>query len=121
MSVSQITIDNPSGLTEYINSDVDVVSGVKASSGTIYNLIVDNTANAAVTYLKLWDVAVGSVTLGTTSPDYVLKIPASVKRVIHFPEGLAFGTALTVAATTTGLLAGATAPTSAVSLSITYA
>jgi len=120
MAVTQVVIDNPAGLTKYINSDVDSVTGVKASAGTLHHIIVDNTANAAVTYLKLWDVASGSVTLGTTSPDYVLKIPASVKRTIVFPEGLAFGTALSVAATTTGVLAGVTAPTSEVILTIVY-
>jgi len=120
MAVTQVLVDTPDGLTRYENTDVDAVSGVKGAAGTIHSIIVDNTLNAAITYLKMWNVASGSVTFGTTSPDYIIQIPASVKRSIVFPEGLAFTVALSVAASTTAALAGVTAPTSSVPLQILY-
>ena len=121
MAVTTVDFDAPSGLSRYKNTDSnETKQGVKASSGAIYSIIVDNSANAAVTYLKLWDVASGSVTVGTTAPDWIFKIPASTKLTIIFPETIAFGTALTEASLTAGGTAGSTGPTSDVPVTILY-
>lgn len=122
MAISQIDLSPPSGAKAYINTDLDAtIAAVKASAGTLYAIVVDNSANSAVSYLKLWDLASGSVTVGTTAPDWIFKIAASVKKTIAIPEGLAFATALSAACLTTGGTAGTTNPTSDVDVRITYA
>lgn len=121
MAVTLIDIDTPSGLSRYKNSATNATkNAVKASSGTIYAIIVDNAANAAVTFVKLWNVASGSVTVGTTAPDFCFQIPASTKTTLVFPEGIAFDTALTEASVTTAGTAGVTGPSSSVILTIIY-
>jgi len=122
MAITTVDYDAPSGLSRYKNTDSnETKSGVKASSGTIYSIIIDNTANAAVSYLKLYDAASGSVTVGTTAPDWIFKVAASTKVTILFPEGIAFGTALTEASLTAGGTAGSTGPTSDMAVTILYA
>ena len=123
MATTVVEVGVPSGLTIYKETDLNATkSAVKASSGTIHAIIIDNSANAAeAEYLKLWDAASGDVTVGTTAPDWVFKIPAATKRSIPIPEGIAFGTALTVACVTTAGTAGTTNPTADVVVSILYA
>ena len=93
---------------------------IKASSATVYEIEVDNSANAAASYTKLWNVAVGSVTVGTTAPDMILYLAASASKTFVIPAGLVFGTALTVATVTTAGTAGTTNPTSSVIVRVVY-
>ena len=122
MATSVVTIASPAGLTKFKETDLDgTKAAVDATSGTIHAIVIDNTANAAeVEYLKLWDSASGGVTVGTTAPDWVFKIPAAVKRTITFLEGLAYGTALTAACVTTAGTAGTTNPTANVVVEILF-
>lgn len=90
----------------------------KASSAVLYELELDNTANAAASYFKIYNT--GTVTVGTTVPDWVVMVPASVSRSIVIPSGLTFGTALSYAATTTGGTTGSTAPTSSFAIKLVY-
>jgi len=121
MAISQISAATPASVVIYKNTDVNATKdAVKASSAVIHSIVLDNTANAAATFFKFWNVASGSVTVGTTAPDMVIMVPASVKRSIVFFEGLTFGTALTVAAVTTAGTAGTTDPTSDAVLEIVY-
>jgi hypothetical protein len=83
------------------------VPGVKIAYYHIYNL------DATVTYLHLYSGLAANVTVGTTTPDLSLAVPASgwlelgggggVSEIFSFPAGLV------VAATTA--LAGTGAPT----------
>lgn len=121
MGITIVDIDVPNGLTRYKNTATNATkAAVKASSGTIWAIVVDNTANAAVTFVKLWNVASGSVTVGTTAPDFCFQIPASTKTTLTFVEGISFDTALTEASVTTAGTAGVTGPSSNVPLTIIY-
>ena len=92
---------------------------VKASSAVLYELELDNTANAAAaSYTKLYNT--GTVTVGVTIPDAVYLIPAATKITIVMPSGTTFGTALSVCTTTAGGTAGSTGPTSAVIVKLVY-
>lgn len=91
---------------------------VKASSTNVKYIYIDNTANAAASYLKLYNT--NTVTVGTTAPDAIFMAPASTKVQFPIPDGWTFGTALSVACVTTGGTAGTTAPTSAVVVRIAY-
>lgn len=121
MAATKVLVDTPDGLTLHKESALaGTVSGVKSSSLVIHSIVADNALNGAVTFLKMWNVASGSVTIGTTAPDWIIPIPASVKRTMVFPEGLAMTTALTIAATTTAALAGVTGPSSSFLFEILY-
>jgi len=122
MAITQVNLDPPSGAIVFKDTDNEGTKiAVKGSSATIYSIIIDNTANAAeAEYVKLWNVASGSVTVGTTAPDAIIMIPAAVKKTFAFPEGWVFGTALTVATVTTAGTAGTTNPTASVVLVIVY-
>ena len=93
---------------------------IKASSGTLYVVYVDNSANGAASYVKLYDTA-GAVIVGTTVPDWVIKVAASFKgNVLIATSGSAFASGLVVATTTAGGTAGNTGPSSAVVVEIAY-
>ena len=119
MATSNIPVLTSAAL--FVDTDIaGTAVAVKASSAVVYEIEVDNTANGAASYLKLWNTAQGSVTVGTTVPDWVLMIPASVSRTLVMPAGITFGTALTVACTTAGGTTGSTGPTSDVTVRIVY-
>ena len=114
----------PALASTFLFTDTDLAetkAAVKASSATIYAIDVDNAANAAATYLKLYNAASGSVTVGTTTPDVIILAPANTRISIPIPQGLAFGTALTAACLTGAGTAGTTGPTSDVIVRIVYA
>ena len=116
MSVSNIPL--LTGASLLIETAAGAAITAKASSAVLYELELDNTLNAAASFFKIFNTA--SVTLGTTVPDWVIMIPASVSRTMVIPSGLTFGTALTYAATTAGGTAGSTAPTSNFAVKMVY-
>jgi hypothetical protein len=125
MAITQVNISSPA--SEIVFTDTAMGStadAVKASSALVYNVQVDNTLNGAASYVKLYNVASGSVTVGTTAPDQVLM--ATANKVVTYifstaaAPGMTFGTALTAACVTTAGTAGVTAPSSSVIVSITY-
>lgn len=126
MAITQINVSSPSN--EIIFNDTAMgttVDAIKASSAVVYWVIVDNSANGgAASYVKLWNVAAGSVTLGTTAPDEIIYVPAGAiithQLLTSAAPGKTFGTALAAACVTAGGTAGVTAPTSSVSVSISY-
>ena len=93
------------GTTLYKNIDVDESEdAIKASAGQLYWLHVMNLS-AAVLFLKIYDATVATVVVGTTVPDLTFPIPTQGDTngagfVFSIPNGIAFGTAITIAATT---------------------
>lgn len=109
------------GLTRSVTSALSTtVTAVKASAGNLYALVlISGSTAAADAYLQVFNVASGSVTLGTTAPDLVLKVPAAETTVYLCVPGdddnNLFDTAISIAATTTHdgntALAAASRPT----------
>ena len=95
------------------------VEDAKASGGNLYQVYINNGHNAQV-YVKCWQVASGSVTLGSTAPALIFPCPASVSRQYNFPDGLAFSTALSFACVDSPGTAGTTSPGSTVLVRITH-
>jgi hypothetical protein len=125
MSISTVNVASPAVEKVYNSTAMGgTIEGIKASSALVYSVIVDNTANGAATYVKLYNVASGSVTVGTTVPDEVIYVPASVVVTHVFytaaAAGKTFGTALSAAAVTAGGTAGTTSPSSSASVTLTY-
>ncbi len=82
---------------------------VKASAGSFGGYMLYNP-NAAVTYIQVFDVASASVTLGATTPTYVIPLPPAAAANVEFSLGISHAAAITLTATTTAT--GSTAPTS---------
>lgn len=72
---------------------------IKASAGKLGGYYIYNP-NSAVAYVQIFDV-VGTVTLGTTSPDMILGIPATSAANLDSGAGINFANAIKIAATTT--------------------
>jgi hypothetical protein len=87
----------------------NTATAANASATTLYSINAGNT-NSTGCYLQMWNLAAGSVTVGTTAPYSSFLIPANGAGMpVNLPRPIRFGTALTVAATTTR--AGSTACT----------
>ena len=83
---------------------------VTGASGILYMVDVDNGSNGSnPAYLKVYDNA--SPTVGTTAPDLIFKVAASLRRSFVIPEGIAF-TNLSMACVIEAGTAGTTDPTS---------
>ncbi len=116
MSASNIPL--LAGATLLTDTAAAAVVVVKASSGVIYELELDNTANAAVTYLRLYNAT--SATIGSTQYDGLYIVPASVKITVVLPAGVTYGTGICYAATTSATLATTTAPSSSFAIKMVY-
>ena len=105
-------------LSLYVASDLTTTAvAVKASAGKVHGVFMQSTG--AVAYLSLWNVAQGSVTVGTTSQDFALGVGAtsgltSVAYLVGSANGTAplWATAITAAISTTarGVAAPANLP-----------
>lgn len=101
----QETVGTAGGTTLYKNIDVDETEDqIKATGGQVYWIHAMNLANA-VRYLKFYNATAANVTVGTTAPDLTFPLPTQGDTngagfVLTISQGIAFGTAITVAATT---------------------
>lgn len=99
---------------------------IKATAGTFGGYIMLTNPNTAETYLQVFNKASASVTVGTTAPDFVLRIPGlatasgtGVAANLELVNGVAMSTGITVAATTTAT--GSTAPANALTATFLFA
>lgn len=102
------------GSTALTNS----AQAIKASAGTLGGWFIYNP-NASATYVPIYNVAAGSVTVGTTNPLMVLCIPATSAANLELVHGIAFSNAgfSAAAATTAG---GNSAPATAMEVNFFY-
>jgi hypothetical protein len=90
------------------------VQSIKSSAGKLLQLNFYNP-NASIVWAQLFNVASGSVTLGTTTPVLSFPLPAEGWYDVPLPpSGMAFSTAISIAATTTA--EGSSAPASAINV-----
>lgn len=77
---------------------------VKGSAGTVFGWSIMNTTSA-IAYCQVFNLASASVTVGTTTPDYVIPIPANATTGagsnIFSEKGWSHSTGITIACTTT--------------------
>ena len=126
MAITTINIGSPTNISVYKDTAMGATAdGVKASAATLFQIIIDNSANAgSASYVKLWNLASGSVTVGTTAPDECIYVPPAA--LITMPyytgavQGKSFGTALTAACVTTAGTAGNTPPSGSVIVTIAF-
>lgn len=82
---------------------------IKGTAGQVYGYYFYNDGAAEV-YVKFYNATAASVVVGTTTPAFTLGIPAGSAANLLSPLGIAFSTAITIAATTGIAVADATAP-----------
>ena len=98
-------------LSMHFDADGDnTAQAVSTTSSVLYGIEVSNP-NSADAYLQLFDVATGDVTVGTTTPNLSLFVPAGDGTKDgamdkDFSEGIKFGTAISYACTTGAANAG---------------
>jgi hypothetical protein len=114
MTASQIILGG--NLSTDIIEDTSVNStaqnNVTGAAAVFFGVFIDNTANSAASYVKIYNHA--GPTVGTTDPDFVFICPASSTRQYTMAGGVALGTALSYACTTSGGTAGTASPSNAV-------
>ena len=91
-------------------SNATAQDNITGSSGTWYNLDVDNSASSADVYVKLYNN--NAPIVGVTEPDWVFKVVASTRLVISSPQGFAFSNGLSLASVTTPGKGGVVNPVS---------
>ena len=111
MAVTVTNQSNPIGSRLVQDSDVTstAADNTTGTTGTLYMVEVDNTANANIVYFKMADSA--DATGGTTAADLVLTVPASTKMSYVFPTGIAFSTGFSHWCTTGAAEDNTTSPT----------
>ena len=94
------------GTTAYKNLDVDESEDqVKASGGQVFWILAFNIGTA-VRYLKFYNAAAASVTVGSTTPVLTLPLPTQAATAngagfsLSVPNGIAFSSGITIACTT---------------------
>jgi hypothetical protein len=126
MAITQVPVASPSGIFIFTDTAIGATAdAIKASSALLNYITVDNSANGgAASYVKLYNLAAGSVVVGTTAPDEIIYVPAGVKiaHILYTGSilGKTFGTALSAACVTTGGTAGSTPPVSSVVMTANY-
>ena len=123
--ITQINVSSPSNEILYTDTAIgNATDPIKGSSARVFWLTVDNSANAAASYVKLYNVASGSVTVGTTAPDEIIYVPGLSIVTVNYgtsaAPGKVFGTALTAVCVTTAGTAGTVSPSSNVVLTVSY-
>jgi len=88
------------GATIFRSIDIDETEEeIKATAGQVFGYYMFN-ATAATVFVKFYNATAANVTVGTTTPVLTLPIPAGAAANSPYDFGIAFGTAITVAATT---------------------
>jgi len=89
------------GFDTLFDADGDnTAQAAKANPGVLYGLNVYNS-NTADAFIQLFDLAIGSITVGTTVPKQSFFVPAAGSYDIRFDVPMAFGTEINYACTTT--------------------
>lgn len=88
------------GLSLYRTIDLDETEeDVKTTAGTLYGWYIFNAA-ATTRYVKIYNATAANVTVGSTTPVLTIPIPAGSAANVEFTNGIAFSTAICIAATT---------------------
>ena len=125
MAISTINVSTPSNEIIFNDSAMgNSADGIKSGSALVYSVTADNSLNGSAVYVKLYNLASGSVVVGTTAPDQIILVPgSSVVTQTYFTgatPGVTFGTALSAICVTAGGTAGSTSPSSSVSVTVNY-
>lgn len=98
---------------------------IKGSAGTFGGYLNLFNPNTATTFIQFFNKGIGSVTVGTTIPDFVITLPGIAiasatgsDRNLEIVQGIAMSTGITIAATTTS--SGSGIPTNPIVATLLY-
>jgi hypothetical protein len=108
VALKPATTPGTGGLTtSYTAAQSSTKTAIVAVPATLYGWQINNP-NAAVSYVQVFNKLTANVTVGTTTPDFVIGIAASGFASFSIPQGIDLSIGLVIAATTT--IGGSTAP-----------
>jgi hypothetical protein len=111
-AIATTTSPASSGGLSFVSGTIGATkTTIKGSAGNLYGWYLYNP-NSSVAYCQIFNATTGSVTLGTTTPDLALAIPATSGANLEVSNGLTFATAISFACTTTRT--GSTGPSSTI-------
>ena len=121
IAVSSSGVSSPFSVRSVDVTDLEHtgLSDFVSSSATVYTLDLDNSANGAVTYFKLYDNA--GPTYGTTEPSIIVKVAASTRQVWTVAQGLSLANGFSVCASTAGGKTAGSSPSSNFNMSVVLA
>jgi hypothetical protein len=89
------------GLSIFRSLDLDETEEeVKATAGQVFGWHLFNAHATDTVYIKFYNATAANVTVGTTTPVLTIPLKAGTGANVSFDNGIAFATAITVAATT---------------------
>ena len=121
------TVSNPLGTLIFKETAANatlIADTFQKQGATLFSINLNNSANTSeAVYLKLYEdtsATAQSTTVGTTVPVFIMKCPASSSVEMYIPQGLAFssGNHTHMAVTTESGIAGTTAPTGTVQVTL---
>jgi hypothetical protein len=90
------------GLLKTKFRDLGSIAVLKGSSGLLHALWVINNQGSVTAFIQLFDLASGSVVLGSTTPDLEVVVFQLSQVIVPLPVcGVPFGNAISIASTTT--------------------
>lgn len=93
---------------------------VKATSGRVYTYRFRNPHATDGAWVHFYNATIANTTIGTTVPVWSVHVPANATVTDTFTVPLSFATAISLAATTSELHTGTTAPTTALVAFVGY-
>jgi hypothetical protein len=119
LTVSDVSIPLVHKIIEDTDSNSTAQENVAGTSGALYSIDIDNTANGAASYVKLHDgLPDGGIVVGTTEPDWIFRVGASTTANYLIPDGIPFSTALNMWTVIEDGTGGTTSPSSAVTVQL---
>jgi|TARA_R100000458_G_C8196475_1_gene188419 hypothetical protein len=121
------TVSNPLGtlIFKETAANATLIANVFAKTApTLISVKLDNSANGTeAVYLKLYENTVADgqgITVGTTVPVFIMKVAAASTVEMYIPQGLSFSSSnyAHMAVTTEKGIAGTTAPTGTVQVTL---
>lgn len=107
---TKVAVRAPLEAQEHENLNVNNTLWIVGTTPKVYGWEIDNSANSAAVYFKVWDAASPSV--GTTAPHWCIKVPAGA--VLPWPtvggDGHTFTAKCNMACVTTPGTDGTSAP-----------
>ncbi|MCV7255710.1 hypothetical protein H7J86_26445 [Mycobacterium hackensackense] len=116
-ATAQLAPRGSGGNSAFSAAVTNAAAAIKAGPGQIYAYELHNP-NAAIAYVGFFNKAAAGVVLGTDVPLFTIPVPANQRIGLPLDVGVAFGTAVSVAATTAR--GGAVALASAVDVTVFY-
>ena len=94
--------DNDVGATKVYNGSINATKAEVTDNPSIliYSITLLN-ATAAEAYLQVFNADSADVTVGSTTPDFVIGVDATDELHCPFPKPILFNAGLTIASTTT--------------------